>query len=243
MIYKIDGKEGKPWIIFSNSLGTDMSMWDEQVKFLKNDFHILRYHTQGIEKKNISDLGHDVLELMKTLEIPLAHFCGISLGGLIGQWLAINASDKFLSFTFSNTSPHIGKAQGWEERVELVKKEGLTPVRNASSARWFTQGFIARHPSEVKKALSGFDQTDPQDYMGLCKILGSTNLWEEIFKITRPVLIFAGASDEVTTVEEARKMGELIPHAHVKVLEASHLANFEDPCFNEFLFNHLKKAV
>jgi len=241
MIYQIDGKEGKPWVIFSNSLGTNMSMWDDQVNFLKDDFHILRYMTKGQGRESIADLGHDVLELMKTLEIPSAHFCGISLGGLIGQWLAINASDQFLSFIFSNTSPLIGTTEGWRQRAELVEKEGLGPVRNGSSARWFTQGFIERHPSEVERALKGFEETDPLDYIAICKILGHTNLWEELPKINKPVLVVTGSADEVTTVDEANKMGEVIPNAEVGILEASHLANFEDPCFNEFLFNHFKK--
>lgn len=240
MNYRIDGKEGRPWIVFSNSLGTDMSMWDDQVEFLKNDFHILRYHTLGTGRTSIEDLGRDVLTLMDTLEISTAHFCGISLGGLIGQWLAINASERFLSFTFSNTSPLIGSSLGWQQRVELVKKEGLALVRAGSPQRWFSQGFCERHPSKVNKVLSGFDQTDAKDYMSLCEILGKTDLWSELRKITKPVLIFAGELDTVTTVKEAHQMKEKIPHAQLKILKASHLANIEDQTFSEELCSHLK---
>ncbi|MFA7613931.1 MAG: alpha/beta fold hydrolase [Candidatus Caldatribacteriota bacterium] len=241
MIYRIDGKEGRPWIVFSNSLGTNMSMWDDQVNFLYNDYRILRYETIGVGRKSIDDLGKDLLHLMDTLEIPSAHFCGISLGGLIGQWLAINATDKFLSFAFSNTAPSIGSDEGWQQRIAQVKKEGLESVRKASSGRWFTQGFIERYPSKVEKALKGFDETRPEDYIALCEVLAKTNLWDGLPKINKPVLILAGAQDEVTTVAEAQKMGELIPQSVVKVLEASHLSNFEDPCFNEYLFNHISR--
>ncbi len=89
--------------------------------------------------------------------------------------------------------------------------------------------------------MKGFEHTDPKDYIALCNILGHTNLWGELPQIDKPVLVVTGSADEVTTVEEANKMGKAIPNAEVAILEASHLANFEDPRFNEFLFSHFKK--
>ena len=240
MNYRIDGLVGKPWLIFSNSLGTDMSMWDDQVDFLKNDFHILRYQTRGVGRESIKNLGDDVLALMDTLEIQRAHFCGISLGGLIGQWLAINAPHRFISYTFSNTSPRIGSPKGWQQRIELVKKEGLASVREGSAQRWFSQEFCQRHPFKVSHVLKGFDQTTAADYLSLCQILSTTDLWQGLSSISSPVLIIAGALDEVTTVEEAHQMAQVIIDARVKVLEASHLSNIEDPTFSKHLFSHLK---
>lgn len=231
MKYKIDGVEGNPWIVFSNSLGTDMSMWDKQVSVLKNNYRILRYETGGRGKDSISDLGKDVLNLMNVLEIQTSHFCGISLGGLIGLWLAINEGERFLSFTLANTAPKISTPEVWQKRIELVKSEGLSSVMMASPERWFTKKFQEERPAEVEHALRGFQKLSSADYLCLCAILKETDLWEDIPKINSPVLLIAGGSDKVTTTEEARKLHQLINGSHLIELSAAHLSNIEDGSF------------
>lgn len=231
MKYRIDGIEGKPWIVFSNSLGTDMSMWDKQVFALKENYHILRYETGGRGKDNIKDLGMDVIKLMDAVKIQSAHFCGISLGGLIGQWLAINEGKRFLSFTLANTAPKIATFEVWEKRIELVKSEGLSPVMAASPERWFTEKFKENHPKEVQHSLLGFQHLSPEDYIGLCDILKKTDLWYEISTIQTPVLLIAGESDKVTTTQEAIDMSQKIKNSRLIKLSAAHLSNVEDDNF------------
>lgn len=240
MKYQIDGNKDKPWLIFSNSLGTSLTMWDGQVEELKNNFHILRYETDGQQAKDISDLGKNVLRLMDELKIQQAHFCGISLGGLIGQWLGIHHSDRFLSLTLANTSPKISSEEVWEKRIQLVKEKGLAPVAEASPGRWFTAAFREKEPAKVSKALEGFSRTDPKDYISCCEILKKTDLWSELSKIKCKTFVIAGEFDEVTTVAEAQRMVDLIPSSHLEILPTAHLSSVESSHFLALLLKVIK---
>lgn len=237
--YQFDRTPGKPVLLFSNSLGTDLSMWDIQAEFFKNDFQILRYDSRGhgesdiiSENFSLDDLALDVIDLMNELEIDKVHFVGISIGGATGIWLGSHYADRFLSFALANTSPRIATALVWENRIEQVLKSGLRPVADASIDRWFTKVFCRLNPELVKKAIEPMMQVRVESYIGCCRVLRDSDQWESLPRILLPCLIVAGAFDAVTTVTEAKLMSEKIPLSRVIILEAAHLSNIESVDFN-----------
>ena len=133
--YRLEGLAGAPVVVFSNSLGTNLAMWDAQIPALAQKFRVLRYDSRGHGLSDVTPgpytieiLGRDVVGLLDALQIPTAHYCGISVGGLIGQWLGINASKRFKSLTLCNTAARIGTIDGWNTRIAAVKESGIAPV-------------------------------------------------------------------------------------------------------------------
>ena len=140
--YQVDGAAGLPWLVFSNSLGTDLRMWDAQAAFFSRAFRVLRYDTRGhggtgagagadagaAAGITIGDLGRDVLALLDALDIERAHFCGLSMGGVIAQWLGIHAPQRLHKLVVANSAPRIGTAQGWHDRAALVRSTGMDAV-------------------------------------------------------------------------------------------------------------------
>lgn len=247
--YQLDGDEKLPVLVFSNSLGTDLSMWDFQAEQFKKDFHILRYDSRGhggsdeiSSKFTIADLGEDLLQLMDELQIKKAHYCGLSIGGFTGIWLGSQHPERFKSLTLANTAPRISTAEVWEKRIELVQKEGLEPVAKTSASRWFTEKFIHDHPEVVDKISENLKQTRRSSYIGCCEVLRDTNLWSFLPLINIPTLVIAGDQDPVSGVLEAQKMVANIKSSRLSVLPASHLSNLEGDSFNESLRDFLSMS-
>lgn len=146
--YRLDGPQGAPVLVLSNSLGTDLGMWDTQVAAFAEHFQVLRYDTRGHGQSlvtegpySIEQLGGDVLALLDALHIERAHFCGLSMGGLIGQWLGIHAGSRLHKLVVCNTAAKIGEPAVWNPRIEMVLRDGaaaMAGLRDASIARWFT---------------------------------------------------------------------------------------------------------
>jgi len=242
--YQLEGKDGAPVLVFSNSLGTDLSMWQTQAEFFAPNFRVLRYDTRGhglsaliSENFSLADLGEDLLSLLNELNIPKAHYCGLSLGGFTGLWLGRHHPQRFYSLTLANTAPKIGTAESWESRISLVEKEGLEPIAASSAQRWFTPAFIQEHPAEVAKFTHNLTKTSPQVYIDCCKILRDSDLWSNLPEIPLSTLVIAGDKDPVTTVTEAQDMIKKIKHSQLVILPASHLSNLEGPGFSQAL-NH-----
>jgi len=169
--YQLDGPEDAPVLVLSNSLGTDLHMWDIQIEAFTKHFRVLRFDTRGHGKSlvtegpySIEQLGHDVLALLDALQIERAHFCGLSMGGLIGQWLGINAGERLRRLVVCNTAAKIGTPEIWNPRIEMVLRDGaaaMVALRDASIARWFTADFADGHPasSQADHRHAGGDQS------------------------------------------------------------------------------------
>lgn len=249
MHYQIDGQRGKPWLMFSNSLGTDMSMWDAQVAFFKDDFRILRYDTRGHGGSpaqpgpaTLAALGQDVLALLDQLDIERVHFCGLSMGGAIAQWLGIHAPQRLDKLVIANSAARIGTPQGWQERAAQVRAAGLDGVADGAAGRWFTPGFIEREPQRVASLVATLRNGDAQGYASCCDALATADLRSEIHAITTATLLIAGASDPITTVSDAAAMREQITGSVVVTLAASHISNIEAAAqFNTMLRDFLCK--
>ncbi len=221
-------------LIFSNSLGTNLSMWEQQVAILSPHFNILRYDTRGHGKSgvgaattDIATLSNDVLALLDYLKLDKVHFCGLSMGGLIGQWLGINAPERFEKIILSNTAAKIGHAEGWNQRIALVRDKGLKSITDATAERWFTPDFRMKHPSVIEGILDNFVRTDTVGYMACCAAVRDADFRTQLAGLEVPTLVISGSKDPVTTVEDAKFMAERLPLASHITLNAAHLSNVE----------------
>ena len=234
--YQTFGDISHPAIIFSNSLGTNYRMWQAQIDHFKNDFFVICYDTRGHGESSspqgpytLEQLGQDVINLLDHLKIDQANFCGISMGGLTGQWLAIHHPKRFHHVVISNTAAKVGQQQAWNERAALVREQGLQPIAATAAARWFTEHFIANHAETVAQLQKSLAAGSAQGYANCCEALAEADLTAQIQTIDVPVLIIAGQQDPVTTVLDAQFMLERIAKAELVEINASHISNVESP--------------
>lgn len=232
--YQTFGDKTKPALIFSNSLGTNYTMWQPQIDALQQDFYIICYDTRGHGQSStpsypytIAELGQDVVALLNHLNINKANFCGISMGGLTGQWLAINKPDYFNKIIVSNTAAKIGNKEAWQERANKVRKEGLQPIADTAASRWFTEGFIKDNPQIIKKLSDDLATGSPDGYANCCEALAMADLRDELHKASVPMLVIGGEKDPVTTVADAQAIVDMAPNAKLAIIDASHIANVE----------------
>lgn len=232
--YQVNGNPTRPALLFSNSLGTDLSMWDAQANELSDDFYVIRYDTRGHGHSSrdsapfgLDTLGLDVLALMDHLSLPQACFCGISMGGLIGQWLAVHTPERLTKLVIANTAAKIGTEEGWVSRANTILESGMDPVADSAASRWFTADYVLSNPVDVARLVSMLRQTNPRLYAYCCLALGSTDLRESIHAISTPTLVIAGKADPVTTVQDGEYLCQEIRGATLAVLPTSHLSNIE----------------
>ncbi len=234
--YQTFGDTDKPALIFSNSLGTNLSMWQQQLDYFKAHFFVICYDTRGHGSSSapqgpytLEQLGLDVIHLLDHLKIQTASFCGISMGGLTGQWLAIHYPERFNHVVVCNTAAKIGQEQAWLERASLVREQGLKPIAATAASRWFTEPFIQNQTAIVKHLSNDLAAGSSEGYASCCEALAKADLRDQLKEIKVPVLIIAGTADPVTTVEDAEFMLERIPNAQLAKINASHISNIEQP--------------
>ena len=231
--YRLDGPEKAPVLVLSNSLGTTLSLWDAQIAELTQHFRVLRYDTHGHGqttkrgKVTLSQLGEDVITLLDHLNIEKAHFCGISMGGLTGLWLARFAPERFYKVAVANTAARIGEQANWLSRARTVRSEGMDVVAAGSADRWFTQDYRQYQPATVEQLCHQLAHSDAQGYAECCEALAAADLRAEVATITLPMLVIAGQYDPVTTVADADYLHQQIDGSFLVELPASHLSNVE----------------
>ncbi|MDO5650755.1 MAG: 3-oxoadipate enol-lactonase [Moraxella sp.] len=234
IFYQAFGSATKPALIFSNSLGTDHTMWQSQINALQDDFYIIAYDTRGHGQSDtpersytLDDLGADVLDVLNDVGAERAHFCGISMGGLIGQWLGIHSPKRLNKLIISNTAAKIGTADGWRQRASLVREQGLGEIAATAATRWFTDEFVLANPHVVNELSAKLTQGSSMGYAACCEALGVADLRDDIHKISVPTLVVAGSGDPITTVDDAKWLQAHINGAGLAILNASHIANIE----------------
>jgi 3-oxoadipate enol-lactonase len=232
--YEYENFDQKETIIFSNSLGTGLSMWEKQVDILSHHFNILRYDTRGHGRSavgetpaDIAQLGADVVALLDFLCLKQVVFCGLSMGGLIGQWLGINASERFKKIIISNTAAKIGTAEGWNQRIETVLERGLGSITAGTAERWFTPDFRQQQPDVVQDILDKFVQTSLKGYADCCAAVRDADFRTQLVHLDVPTLVISGDNDAVTTTQDAQFMAQHIPLAKHVSINAAHLSNVE----------------
>ncbi|MCC2596031.1 3-oxoadipate enol-lactonase [Pusillimonas sp. MFBS29] len=242
----VDGLADGPVLLFSNSLGTTLEMWEGQLAAFGSTHRVVGYDSRGhggspapAGPYSFNQLGADVLGIMDALGIERAFFCGISMGGHTGLWLGVHAPERFAGIAVCNSAAKIGTGQAWEERAGMVRQGGVAAMKEmAASApqRWFTPDFVQARPDVVAAAQDMIAGIDPEGYAACCDALGLSDLRPEQGRITVPTLLLAGESDPVTTVADAQAMHEAIAGSSLASVPASHLSNLEAPqAFNQAL--------
>ncbi len=232
--YSLSGEADAPVILFSNSLGANFSMWDPQATELEKNFRVLRYDTRGHGLSSVSpgpysieQLGRDVLTLLDALNVARANFCGLSMGGMIGMWLGLNAPSRIEKLALSNTGAKIGSEKGWNSRIEMVRRDGVKAVAGAVIERWFTPEFRARSPQVWEAALRMLESSPAVGYAANCAAVRDYDAREKISAISVPTLIISGAKDSATPPADGRFIADQIRGARYVELDAAHLSNIE----------------
>jgi 3-oxoadipate enol-lactonase len=247
-----DGPSDGPVVVFSGSLGSDHRMWEPQVKpLVDKGFRVLRYDTRGHGASPVppgpyalEDLGGDVLALLDEHGVERAHVVGLSLGGMTGMWLGMNAPDRIESLVLCCTSAKLGPPQMWADRAKTVRENGTGAVAEAGVGRWVTAGYAAAHPDKVAYLREMIAAVPAEGYAAACRAIEQMDLVDDLPKISARTLVVAGAEDPATPVEHAEVIAGGIPDARLEVVEgAAHLGNFEQPeRFTALILDHLEVA-
>lgn len=232
--YSLEGPEAAPVILFSNSLGTRLSMWEAQAASLRDRYRVLRYDARGQGDSEVTPgpysielLGRDCLALADALAIPRFHFCGLSMGGLIGQWLGIHAGPRLGKLVIANTAARVGTAEVWNARIATVEARGMPEIAAAAYGRWFTEGFVKRAPELAEPIRLGLLAANPQGYAASCAAVRDADFRDTVTSIATPLLYIGGTFDPVTTVADGRFLVDRVKGARLVELPASHLSNIE----------------
>jgi 3-oxoadipate enol-lactonase len=233
--YALDGESESPALVFSNSLGANYSMWDPQAHELGKRLRVLRYDTRGHGQSSstpgpylIEQLAKDVLAMVDVLQLDRVHFCGLSMGGMIGMWLGANAPQRLNKLVLCNTGARIGNAEGWNTRIETVRKSGMKSVASAVLERWFTPAFREKAPAVVSNTQKMLEAVNPEGYASCCAAVRDFDFRKELEKIRVPTLVIAGAHDPATPPADGRFIADHVPGARYVELNAAHLSNIED---------------
>jgi 3-oxoadipate enol-lactonase len=235
--YEFRGKRGSPALVFTGSLGTDLTMWRTQADVLKPHFCTLRYDIRGHGRSpvppgpySMDDLGSDLLALLDRLEIERASLCGLSIGGMISMWVAAHAPERVDRLVLCCTSARLGPSESWHERAAIVRADGVEAVADAVLGRWFTAGFRDAHPEVIDAMRQTLAATPREGYAGCCEAIAGMDLTGDLPSITAPTLVLAGEHDPSTPPEHGRRIAELIPGARFELVRgAAHLASVERP--------------
>jgi len=247
----LDGPAGAPVLVLGNSLGTSTAVWDRQVAEFRQYFRLLRYDLPGhggapsaIGAYTVGGLGAGVLALADSLGVGRFAYCGISLGGMIGMWLAAAAPGRIAALGLVCTSAYLPPADGWRARAGQVRTAGMASVSAAVLSRWFTPAFAARVPRVIGEFQAELERTDPAGYAGCCEAIAGMDLRDSLPAIAAPTLVLAGADDPATPPEHGAAIASLVPGAHLDVIPAAaHLATVEAAdAVTGLLLTHLRAA-
>lgn len=234
LCYEIEGPDNAPVLVLSNSLGTTMDMWLPQLPALTEHFRVMRYDTRGHGQSevttgpySIAQLGRDVVALLDGLNIPSAHFCGLSMGGMTGIWLGVNAPDRIGRLVLCNTSAAIGVPEVWNARIAKVKQDGMESIIDGVLERWFTADFLVHATAQVERVRQMLRNTSAEGYVANCAAVRDMDQRSELSRITAPTLVIGGRHDKATPPEHGELIARAIPGAKYVELNAAHLSNWE----------------
>ncbi|MSQ49307.1 MAG: 3-oxoadipate enol-lactonase [Betaproteobacteria bacterium] len=237
--YELHGREGAPWLVLSHSLACSVRMWDPQIAALKDQYRILAYDTRGHGASEATKgaytlelLADDLFFLLQELRIEQAHFCGLSMGGMIGQTFALKYPGIFRTLTLADTTCHYPAAAApvWTERIKLVESKGMEPLAQPTLERWFTEPFRNNNPAAVEAIRKLILATPVAGYAGCSHAIPTINVSARLKEIKCPILVIVGADDPGTPVSMAEEIHANAPGSKLVVLpQAAHLANLEQP--------------
>jgi 3-oxoadipate enol-lactonase len=250
--YRFEGPDRGPVIMFSNSLASDLAMWDAQMPALvKAGYRVLRYDSRGHGQSaapagpyTIEMLAADAVGLMDAIGLEKVHFCGLSMGGMVGQMLGARHGNRLMSLTLCSTAAVMPLREIWDERIATVRRHGLEAVLDATIDRWFTGAGQERLPAEVEKIRRMILSTPLEGYCACCEAIREMNLCEALSVISIPALVMVGEHDIGTPISAAAFIHERIASSELRIIpDAAHFANVEQAAlFNEILLEFIEKA-
>ncbi|MEY3668790.1 MAG: hypothetical protein RL258_185, partial [Pseudomonadota bacterium] len=232
---QISGREDAPWLVLMHSLGATHRLWDVQMPAFEQQFRVLRLDLPGHGASPLpASIGLDamadaVLETLESHGVDQAYFCGLSLGGVVAQAIALKHPGRVLGLVLANTGAKVGSAQVWGDRVEAVRSAGVASLIPALISRWFTAPFTQAHPGRVQAMAEILEGANPQGYIMACESLAQADLRQAIHAIKAPTLVIAGEEDLTTPVSDSEFLAATISGARLTILKAAHISNIEQP--------------
>jgi 3-oxoadipate enol-lactonase len=236
LFYTVDGPADAPVLLLSNAVGSTSALWDAQMPAFTRDFRVVRYHTRGHPQSELvsgaytlRDLGEDAVRVLDAVGATRAHVCGSSLGGLTAMWLGLHASARVDRLVFANTAARIGSAESWQQRIDLVRAQGLSSLVETAPTRWFTDSYRANsaNADTIAAAQAMLASCSPEGYIACCAALRDADLRDDIANIAAPVLVINGTDDPSTPPANGHLVRDRIPDAVFLELPASHFSNIE----------------
>ena len=247
--HHIEGPEGAPVLVLANSLGTTLELWDRNVDAWTPSLRVLRYDARGHGGSDVppgpysvEQLGRDVLGLLDELGIERASFCGTSLGGATGLWLAANVPERIERLVVACSSARFGEPDRWRERAQLVRAGGVEAIADVVVSRWFTAD-ASRELVDVHRAM--LVSTPRDGYVATCEAVGGWDFRDRVGEISTDTLVIAAAEDRAAPLEYSELIADRVPSSRLVVLDrAAHLANVERAdAFSELVVEHVRLRV
>ncbi len=237
LVYRVDGPPASPVLILSHSLGLDLRMWEPQMPDFASHFRVVRYDSRGHGRSDapagpytLEQQALDLVAVLDGLDIQRAHVCGISLGGMVAQWLGVYRPERVDRIVLANTSARIGTEESWTERIAAVRAGGIPAIRDAVVDRFLSDGFRNAHPQEAQRITKILESTPAEGYIGACAALRDADLRSQVPRIQAPALLVAGALDAAVPLSQMRELHAAIGGSELVVLQdAAHLASVEQP--------------
>jgi 3-oxoadipate enol-lactonase len=232
-----DHEPAAPTLLVVNSLGCDAAMWDEQLDTWRATHHVLRYDQRGHGRSDAPDgpyelehLGRDALAVLDAFGVEHVDVCGLSLGGLVAQWLCLEAPERIDAAVFADTAAKVGTAEGWLERAALVRRDGMDAVTELVLDRFFSPQALAARLPAVARTRATLAAMSPEGYASSCEALAAADLREASSAIAHHCLVIVGTADVATTPSDAQDLVTALPHAdYAELAGAGHLSNLERP--------------
>jgi len=247
--FRSDGPQGAPVVVLSHALGLSLAQWDPQVAPLERAFRVVRYDHRGhggspvpAGPYTIEELGRDLIHLLDRLGLDRVSFCGLSLGGMVGMWIASNAPKRIDRLVLCCTAARMPRPDDFAVRARTVREHGIEPIADTLIGRWFTRRFRVHHPDTVARIRDLLLSTPREGYAGACEAIAQMDLREDVSRIKAPTLVIAAEQDQSTPPDLSREIARRIPGADVVVIpDAAHIANIEQPeIVTNLILNHVQ---
>ncbi|TMJ21470.1 MAG: 3-oxoadipate enol-lactonase [Alphaproteobacteria bacterium] len=232
----VEGRDGGPTLMLSNSLGCTLQMWEPQMKALTQLFRVIRYDRRGHGKSSVpagpysmERFGRDVLAILDDLNIEKVHWCGLSMGGMVGQWLGANAPERLGKIILSNTSCYYPDPTNWLNRITAVKQGGIAAVADTVIATWLSTDFREREPQITANVKAMLIASPVAGYLACCEALSTLDQRDLLPRIKSPTLVIAGRHDMATPIAAGELIRSKVPGASLTILDAAHISNVEQP--------------
>jgi 3-oxoadipate enol-lactonase len=244
---EVSGSDSAPALMLSNSLGTTLNMWDQQVDEWSKHFRVIRYDRRGHGRSgapagpySMERFGRDVISVLDALDVRKTNWCGLSMGGMVGQWLGANAPGRIDKLILSNTNSYYADKGPWNDRIRFLQNNGLEKLVEPNMERWFTAGFRATAPDAIARMKMIFLSTSLVGYIACCEAIRDMDFRASNPTITAPTLVIVGAQDPATPPSAGQAIVAQIKGAKLASLDAAHIANMEQPkLYTETVLNFL----